>query len=51
MERENIPNLLGRMLRIENHFQPLLAYEAIKGCFTDDQLLPQSKDVKAKGES
>lgn len=34
------------MLRTEMHFQALLAYEAVKGCFTDDQL--QSKDEKVK---
>lgn len=31
-------------------FQALLAYEAVKGCFTDDQPLFQSKDEKAKTE-
>jgi len=31
-------------------FQALLAYEAVKGCFTDDQLLLQSKDGKVKVE-
>lgn len=32
------------------HFQSLLAYEAVKGCFTDDQLLLQSKEEKVKME-
>lgn len=32
------------------HFQALLAYEAFKGCFTDDQLLLQSKDEKVEME-
>lgn len=31
-------------------FQALLAYEAVKGCFTDDQLLLQSKAEKVKTE-
>lgn len=31
-------------------FQAFFSYEAVKGCFTDDQLLLQSKDEKVKME-